>query len=185
MANDGGSSDNRRDRFVPAIPVNAIYQINPPRTWTAIGSRSRARYQHSVRFASGRYSGSRQPTIGAKSRSKICNILFARELARPAARHRRDGELPTSWFRGHALWRPKRRLDFSPLLVRQVFRNITCKRRGNHHLSCVCAEVAETRGQYFYKYLPIASSSLALGGRLASMLWQRSAALAEPRMAGD
>jgi hypothetical protein len=77
--------------------------------------------------------------IRAYGRSEICNILFTRELARPAARHRRDGELPTSWFRRHALWRPKRRLDFSPLLVRQVFRNITCKRRGNHHLSCVCA----------------------------------------------
>jgi hypothetical protein len=35
-------------------------------------------------------------------------------------------ELPASRFCRHALWRPKRRLDLTPRLARQVFREITC-----------------------------------------------------------
>jgi hypothetical protein len=184
MANDGGSSDNRRDRFVPAIPVNAIYQINPPRTWTAIGSRSRARYQHNVRFASGRYSGfDSLQSVRKAARRFATSCLRANLLGRlrgtgvtvnclhPGFVATRFGD-QSGGLISHLSWFAK-------------FFAISPAKGAETIIYLASARKWLTRGQYFYKYLPIASSSLALGGRLASMLWQRSAALAEPRMAGD
>jgi hypothetical protein len=83
MANDGGSSDKRRDRFVPAIPVNAIYQINPPRTWTAIGSgvarvinTASASHRGATLDLDDLQSAKSFGPIRAYGRSKLCNILI-------------------------------------------------------------------------------------------------------------
>jgi NAD(P)-dependent dehydrogenase (short-subunit alcohol dehydrogenase family) len=123
--------------------------------------------------------------IRAYGRSKLCNILFTRE---PARRLRGAGVTVNCLHPGFVATRFG---DQSGGLISHLtwfakFFAISAAKGAETIIYLASApEVAEITGQYFYKCLPIAPSSLALDDRLASMLWQRSTALAEPRMAGD
>ena len=63
--------------------------------------------------------------VKAYRRSKLCNILFTRELARRQRGTGRHCELPASRVRRHTLWRPKRCLDVAHRLACQVFRDFS------------------------------------------------------------
>jgi NAD(P)-dependent dehydrogenase (short-subunit alcohol dehydrogenase family) len=77
--------------------------------------------------------------LKAYSRSKLCNILFTRELA-----HRLHGTGVTAnclhpGFVATRFWRPKRRADCEPALARQVFCDIACSGCRNNRLPRVLA----------------------------------------------
>jgi NAD(P)-dependent dehydrogenase (short-subunit alcohol dehydrogenase family) len=61
----------------------------------------------------------------AYSRSKLCNILFTRELARRLRGTGVTTNCLPSRFRRHTLWRPKRRLDVASCVARQIFCHIS------------------------------------------------------------
>jgi NAD(P)-dependent dehydrogenase (short-subunit alcohol dehydrogenase family) len=117
--------------------------------------------------------------IRAYGRSKLCNILFTRELAR---RLRGTGMTVNCLHPGFVATRFG---DQSGGLISHLtwfakFFAISAVKGAETVIYLASApEVADTTGQYFYKCLPIAPSSLALDDRLASMLWQRSTALAD------
>ena len=60
-------------------------------------------------------------------RSKLCNILFTRELARRLGGTSVTANCLHPGFRRHALWRPKWRFALTPRLASQIFRDITCE----------------------------------------------------------
>jgi NAD(P)-dependent dehydrogenase (short-subunit alcohol dehydrogenase family) len=109
----------------------------------------------------------------AYSRSKLCNILFTRELAR-----RLHGTGVTAIagirLRRHALRRPKRRRDLALRWARQALRNFPRKGAETIIYLASSAAVAETTGVYFYKCPPIRPSHVALDDRAALLLWERS-----------
>ena len=94
----------------------------------------------------------------AYGRSKLCNILFTRELARRLHGTERDRELSTSWLRRDTLRRRKRRFNLAHGLACQVFCNNPRRRRSNDHLSRVFAR----GGQCDRKILLQVSSQLRL-----------------------
>ena len=124
-------------------------------------------------------------SIKVYGRTKLCNILFTRELAR---RLRGTGVTANCLHPGFVATRFG---DQSGGLISHLtwfakFFAISAAKGAETIIYLASSpEVAETTGQYFYKCLPIAPSSLALDDQLASTLWQRSAALAKLRMAGD
>jgi NAD(P)-dependent dehydrogenase (short-subunit alcohol dehydrogenase family) len=121
----------------------------------------------------------------AYSRSKVCNILFTRELARRlhgtgvTANCLHPGFVATRFgdqSRGpiaHGLWLAK----FFAISPAQGAETIV-------YLASSPA-VATTTGQYFYKCLPTTPSAPARDDRSALLLWQRSAVLAGMKENGD
>jgi len=116
--------------------------------------------------------------IKAYSRSKLCNILFTRELARrlhgtgvtanclhPGFVATRIGDQNDALI-SHLVWLAKY-FAISPAKGAETIVYLASS-----------PEVAEKTGQYFYKCAPITPSRSAQDDRSALLLWQRSAALA-------
>jgi NAD(P)-dependent dehydrogenase (short-subunit alcohol dehydrogenase family) len=111
-------------------------------------------------------------------RSKLCNILFTRELAR---RLHGTGVTANCLHPGFVATRFGDQSGglVSPLVWLAKFFAISPDKGAETivHLASSPA-VADTTGQYFYKSAPIAPSSWAQDDEAALLLWQRSAALA-------
>jgi NAD(P)-dependent dehydrogenase (short-subunit alcohol dehydrogenase family) len=116
--------------------------------------------------------------LKAYDRSKLCNILFTRELAR-----RLHGTGFTANYL-HPRFVATRIGDqsgglISPLGWLAKFFAISPTQGAETIVYLASSpDVAETTGQYFYKSMPIMPSPLAQDDRSALVLWQRSAALA-------
>jgi NAD(P)-dependent dehydrogenase (short-subunit alcohol dehydrogenase family) len=111
-------------------------------------------------------------------RSKLCNILFTRELAR---RLRGSGVTTNCLHPGFVATRFGDQsgglISRFVWLARFFAMSPTNGARTIVYLAS-SPEVAEATGQYFYRYLPTTPSSLAQDGVAALELWHRSAALA-------
>ena len=114
----------------------------------------------------------------AYSRSKLCNILFTRELAR-----RLLGTGATAnWL--HPGFVATRIGDESGGSISRFawlakFFAISPEKGAETIVYLASSPaVAETTGEYFYKRQPIAPSPTAQDDRVAALLWERSAALA-------
>jgi NAD(P)-dependent dehydrogenase (short-subunit alcohol dehydrogenase family) len=116
--------------------------------------------------------------VKAYGRSKLCNILFTRELARrlggtsvtanclhPGFVATRFGD-QSGGLLSHLVWLAKF-FAISPAEGAETMVYLASS-----------PEVAETTGDYFYKCRPTKPSALAQDDRVALKLWQRSAALA-------
>ena len=114
----------------------------------------------------------------AYGRSKLCNILFTRELAR-----RLHGKGVTANCL-HPGFVATRFGDESGGLISRVVGLAKLfaisPEKGAETIVYLASspEIAATTGQYFYKCRPIAPSSAARDDRTALSLWERSAALA-------
>lgn len=114
----------------------------------------------------------------AYGHSKLCNILFTRELARRLQRTRvtanclHPGFVATRFGddSGGQISRFVRLAKLFAISPEQGADTVV-------YLASSPA-VAETTGKYFYKRLPIAPSVAAQDDRAAALLWERSAALA-------
>jgi NAD(P)-dependent dehydrogenase (short-subunit alcohol dehydrogenase family) len=111
-------------------------------------------------------------------RSKLCNILFTRELAR---RLRGSGVTTNCLHPGFVATRFGDQsgglISRFVWLAKFFAMSPTNGARTIVYLAS-SPEVAEATGQYFYRYLPTTPSSLAQDGVAALELWHRSAALA-------
>ncbi len=114
----------------------------------------------------------------AYGRSKLCNILFTRELAR---RLHGTGVTANCLHPGFVATRFGDQSGglISPLVWLAKFFAISPAKGAETIVYLASSpEVAETTGQYFYKSVPTTPSSWAQDDRSALLLWQRSAALA-------
>ena len=114
----------------------------------------------------------------AYRRSKLCNILFTRELAR---RLRGAGVTANCLHPGFVATRFG---DQSGALMSRVvwlakfFAISPAKGAQTIVYLASSPDVANTTGQYFYESLPASPSAAAQDDQAASLLWKRSAALA-------
>jgi NAD(P)-dependent dehydrogenase (short-subunit alcohol dehydrogenase family) len=118
----------------------------------------------------------------AYRRSKLCNILFTRELARRlhgtgvTANCVRPGFVATRFG------------DQSGGMISRVFGLAKLfamsPKKGAETLVHLASspDVAETTGAYFYKCLPIQPSQEAEDDKAASLLWERSAEVSRPNV---
>jgi NAD(P)-dependent dehydrogenase (short-subunit alcohol dehydrogenase family) len=116
--------------------------------------------------------------VKAYSRSKLCNILFTRELAR---RLHGTGITANCLHPGFVATRFGDQSGglISPLVLLAKFFAISPAKGAETIVYLASSpDVAETTGQYFYKSVPTMPSSWAQDDRSALLLWQRSAALA-------
>ena len=114
----------------------------------------------------------------AYGRSKLCNILFTRELAR---RLQGTGVTANCLHPGFVATRFGDQSGglMSPLVWLAKFFAISPAEGAETIIYLASSpDVAETTGQYFYKSVPTMPSSAAQDDRSALLLWQRSAALA-------
>jgi NAD(P)-dependent dehydrogenase (short-subunit alcohol dehydrogenase family) len=114
----------------------------------------------------------------AYGRSKLCNILFTRELAR---RLHGTGVTANCLHPGFVATRFGDQSGglISPLIWLAKFFAIPPAQGAETIVYLASSpDAAETTGQYFYKSVPITPSLWAQDDRSALMLWQRSAALA-------
>ena len=117
--------------------------------------------------------------LKAYGRSKLCNVLFTRELAR---RLRSTGVTANCLHPGFVA---TRFADESGGLIShftrfaKLFALSPLKGAETIVYLASSPEVAETTGQYFYKCMPTHPSSSAMDDRTALLLWLRSVALAE------
>jgi retinol dehydrogenase-12 len=116
--------------------------------------------------------------VKAYGRSKLCNILLTRELAR---RLRGTGVTANCLHPGFVATRAG---DQSGGLISYLTRLAKffalSPPKGAETMVYLASspEAAGFTGQYFYKCIPITPSSTAQDDRSASLLWQRSASLA-------
>ena len=111
-------------------------------------------------------------------RSKLCNILFTRELAR---RLRGSGVTTNCLHPGFVATRfgdQSGGLISRFVWLAKFFAMSPTKGARTIVYLASSPEVAETAGEYFYKRQPTKPSALAQDDRTALELWQRSAALA-------
>jgi NAD(P)-dependent dehydrogenase (short-subunit alcohol dehydrogenase family) len=114
----------------------------------------------------------------AYSRSKLCNILFTRELAR---RLQGTGVTANCLHPGFVATRFG---DQSGGLLSHLFRFAKSfalsPAKGAETIVYLASssDVATTTGQYYYKWMPTAPSPAARDDQSALLLWQHSAALA-------
>ncbi len=114
----------------------------------------------------------------AYGRSKLCNILFTRELAR---RLHGTGVTANSLHPGFVATRfgDQSGALVSGLIWLAKFVAISPAKGAETIVYLASSpDVAQTTGQYFYKSVPSAPSSRAQDDQSALLLWQRSAALA-------
>ncbi len=117
-------------------------------------------------------------SMKAYRRSKLCNILFTRELAR---RLRGAGVTANCLHPGFVATRFG---DQSGALMSRVvwlakFFAISPARGAQTIVYLASSpDVANTTGQYFYESIPASPSAAAQDDQAASLLWKRSAALA-------
>jgi NAD(P)-dependent dehydrogenase (short-subunit alcohol dehydrogenase family) len=117
----------------------------------------------------------------AYGRSKLCNILFTRELAR---RLHSTGATANCLHPGFVATRigdesggPISRFAW----LAKLFAISPEKGADTIVYLASSPAVAETTGEYFYKRQPIRPSQAAQDDRVAALLWERSAALAGPK----
>ena len=113
----------------------------------------------------------------AYGRSKLCNILFTRELAR---RLQGTGVTANCLHPGFVATRfgDQSGALMSRLVWLAKFFAISPAKGAETIVYLACSpDIAETTGQYFYKSVPTTPSSWAQDDRSALLLWQRSAAL--------
>jgi retinol dehydrogenase 12 len=116
--------------------------------------------------------------VKAYSRSKLCNILFTRELARRLCG---TGVTANCLHPGFVATRFGDQSDglISPLVwLAKFFAMSPAKGAETIVYLASSPDVAETTGQYFYKSVPTRPSSWAQDDRSALLLWQLSTALA-------
>jgi NAD(P)-dependent dehydrogenase (short-subunit alcohol dehydrogenase family) len=114
----------------------------------------------------------------AYGRSKLCNILFTRELAR---RLLGTGATANCLHPGFVATRIGDEIGGSIsrfAWLAKVFAIPPEKGAETIVYLASSPAVAETTGEYFYKRQPIAPSPTAQDDRVAALLWERSAALA-------
>ncbi|MGB9387226.1 MAG: SDR family oxidoreductase [Pseudolabrys sp.] len=114
----------------------------------------------------------------AYGQSKLCNILFTRELAR---RLQGTGVIANCLHPGFVATRFGDQSGglMSPLIRLAKFFAISPAEGAETIIHLASSpDVAEATGQYFYKSVPIRPSSWAQDDRSALLLWQHSAALA-------
>jgi NAD(P)-dependent dehydrogenase (short-subunit alcohol dehydrogenase family) len=114
----------------------------------------------------------------AYGRSKLCNILFTRELAR---RLHGTGFTANCLHPGFVATRIGDESGGSIsrfAWLAKLFAISPQKGAETIVYLATSAAVAETTGEYFYKRQPIAPSPTAQDDRVAALLWERSAALA-------
>jgi NAD(P)-dependent dehydrogenase (short-subunit alcohol dehydrogenase family) len=114
----------------------------------------------------------------AYGQSKLCNILFTRELAR---RLHGSGVTANCLHPGFVATRFGDQSGglISPLIRLAKFFAISPAEGAETMVYLASSpDVAEVTGQYFYRSVPITPSSWAQDDRSALLLWQRSAALA-------
>jgi NAD(P)-dependent dehydrogenase (short-subunit alcohol dehydrogenase family) len=114
----------------------------------------------------------------AYGQSKLCNILFTRELAR---RLRGTGVTANCLHPGFVATRFGDQSGglISPLVRLAKFFAISPAEGAETMVYLASSpDVAEVTGQYFYKSVPISPSPWARDDRSALLLWQRTAALA-------
>ena len=114
----------------------------------------------------------------AYRRSKLCNILFTRELAR---RLRDTGVTANCLHPGFVATRfGDQSGGWMSHIVRlaKFFAISPAKGALTIVYLASASDVAKTTGQYFYEFIPAIPSRAAQDDRTASLLWQRSAALA-------
>jgi NAD(P)-dependent dehydrogenase (short-subunit alcohol dehydrogenase family) len=117
--------------------------------------------------------------LKAYGRSKLCNILFTRELAR---RLRNRGVTVNCLHPGFVATRfANQSGGLISLLTRCAKFFAVSPVKGAETIIYLASspDVAELTGQYFYNCRPIAPSSAAQDDRSALLLWQHSMALAE------
>jgi len=113
----------------------------------------------------------------AYGRSKLCNILFTRELAR---RLHGTGVTANCLHPGFVATRfgdQSGALMSRLVWLAKFFAIPPAKGAETIVYLASSPDVAETTGQYFYKSMPATPSSWAQDDRSALLLWQRSAAL--------
>ena len=114
----------------------------------------------------------------AYGQSKLCNILFTRELARRLQGTRVTANCLHPGFVATRFGDQSGGL-MSPLIRLAKFFAISPAKGAETIIHLASSpDVAEATGQYFYKSAPAIPSSAAQDDRSASLLWQRSAALA-------
>jgi NAD(P)-dependent dehydrogenase (short-subunit alcohol dehydrogenase family) len=116
--------------------------------------------------------------VKAYNRSKLCNILFTRELAR---RLQGTGVTANCLHPGFVATRFGDQSGglFSHLVsLAKLFAISPAKGAETIIYLASSPEVAQTTGRYFYKCQPSTPSAAAQDDRAASELWRRSAALA-------
>jgi NAD(P)-dependent dehydrogenase (short-subunit alcohol dehydrogenase family) len=116
------------------------------------------------------------PAVKAYGRSKLCNILFTRELARRLRDTGVTANCPgfvatrfadeSGGLISHLAWLAKF-FAISPAEGAETIIYLASS-----------LDVAQVTGQYFYKRRPTRPSPAAQDDRSALLLWQRSAALA-------
>jgi NAD(P)-dependent dehydrogenase (short-subunit alcohol dehydrogenase family) len=113
----------------------------------------------------------------AYGRSKLCNILFTRELAR---RLHGTGVTANCLHPGFVATRFGDQSGglISRLVWLAKFFAISPAKGAKIVYLASSPDVAKTTGQYFYKSVPTTPSSWAQDDRSALLLWKRSAALA-------
>jgi NAD(P)-dependent dehydrogenase (short-subunit alcohol dehydrogenase family) len=119
--------------------------------------------------------------LKAYGRSKLCNILFTRELAR---RLQGAGVTANCLHPGFVATRFGDQSGglLSPLVwLAKTFAISPAEGAKTIVYLASAPEVAQTSGQYFYKCLPTAPAPPAQDDRSALLLWQRSEALADMR----
>jgi NAD(P)-dependent dehydrogenase (short-subunit alcohol dehydrogenase family) len=123
--------------------------------------------------------------LKAYGRSKLCNILFTRELAR---RLRNRGVTVNCLHPGFVATRfADQSSGLISLLTRCAKFFAISPVKGAETIIYLASspDVAELTGQYFYNCRPIAPSSAAQDDRSALLLWQHSMALAEAGIVGN
>jgi NAD(P)-dependent dehydrogenase (short-subunit alcohol dehydrogenase family) len=151
----------------------------------ALGVRSRARDQYGLRSTracildlADLQSAKSFGAVKTYGRSKLCNILFTRELARRL----RDTGVTANCL--HPGFVSTRFADHSGGLISHLawvakFFAISPEEGAKTIIYLASSpDVAQTTGQYFYKCLPTTPSAAAQDDQSAFLLWHRSAALA-------
>src|SRR3984893_15488731 len=114
----------------------------------------------------------------AYGRSKLCNILFTRELARQL---KGTGVTANCLHPGFVATRIGDESDALISRFAWLAKLIAISpEQGAETIVYLASSpaVAETTGEYFYKRQPIAPSTTAQDDRVAALLWERSTALA-------
>ena len=114
----------------------------------------------------------------AYGQSKLCNILFTRELARRLQGTRVTANCLHPGFVATRFGDQSGGLISRLVWLAKFFAISPAKGAETIIYLASSPDVPETTGQYFYKSAPTTPSSAAQDDRSALLLWQRSAALA-------
>ncbi len=115
----------------------------------------------------------------AYAQSKLCNVLFTKELAR---RHSKDGIITNAVHPGFVRTRIGQNNGFlSKIFVPLIFRNGRSPNEGAETVIYLAGapETAQVVGQYYYNLKPKTPGKLTADTKLAAQLWRTSEQLTE------